>query len=161
RLLMSELDRKHPGDRENSLYASVELSLRRLPPDMQQQIKALGVFHGGVHQDVLAYTLGVDEDAAEKIAGALIGVGLVEEMPYGHLRFDPALPLYLLRGLTEAEQEAARSRWAEAIEQLTWRLHQNHFRDAELSSRLTLLELPNLMALLDWMQEHTTLERVV
>src|SRR5205085_2303990 len=42
--LMEELERKHPGKRENSLYASVELSLRRLPPEMRQQIKALGVF---------------------------------------------------------------------------------------------------------------------
>ena len=33
RRLMADLDRKHPGDRENSLYASVELSLRRLPPE--------------------------------------------------------------------------------------------------------------------------------
>src|SRR5882724_1332252 len=30
RSLMAGLERKHPGDRENSLYASVELSLRRL-----------------------------------------------------------------------------------------------------------------------------------
>ena len=53
RQLMAELDRKHPGERENSLYASVELSLRRLPPEMRQQIKALGVFHGGAHLGVL------------------------------------------------------------------------------------------------------------
>ncbi|HUQ31740.1 MAG TPA: TIR domain-containing protein, partial [Pyrinomonadaceae bacterium] len=39
--LMAKLDRKHPGDRENSLYASVELSLRRLPLEAQKQVRAL------------------------------------------------------------------------------------------------------------------------
>src|SRR5262249_34372212 len=32
RQVLAALDQRHPGDRENSLYASVELSLRRLPP---------------------------------------------------------------------------------------------------------------------------------
>lgn len=40
----AELHRKYPDDRQNSLYASVELSLRRLPTDMRERIKALGVF---------------------------------------------------------------------------------------------------------------------
>ena len=47
--LMAELERKHPGDRENSLYASVELSLRRLPAATRERVKVLGVCHGGVH----------------------------------------------------------------------------------------------------------------
>ena len=51
--LMAELDRKHPGDRENSLYASVELSLRRLPKEVREQIKPLAVFHGGANLGVL------------------------------------------------------------------------------------------------------------
>ena len=37
--LMTKLEDENPGDRENSLYASVALSLRRLPVDMQEQIK--------------------------------------------------------------------------------------------------------------------------
>ena len=47
RALLEEQERKHPGDRENSLYASVALSLRRLPPPLRAQCRALGVFHGG------------------------------------------------------------------------------------------------------------------
>jgi tetratricopeptide (TPR) repeat protein len=159
--LMAELDEKHPGDRENSLYASVELSLRRLPTEMRQQIKALAVFHSGANLAVLDDVLGVDEQTAHDIGGALVEVGLAEEMSYGHLRLDPALPPYLLRGLSEAEQEAARSRWAEALRALARFLYQQQFQDAELSARLTLLELPNLMALLDWVEEHATPEEVV
>ncbi|HJQ23752.1 MAG TPA: tetratricopeptide repeat protein [Blastocatellia bacterium] len=159
--LMEELERKHPGERENSLYASVELSLRRLPPEMRQQIKALGVFHSGANLMVMPYVLGVNNETALDIGRALIEVGLAEEMPYGHLRLDPALPLYLLRDLGEAGQEAARSRWAEAMMELRQFLSQQQFQDAELSARLTLLELSNLMALLDWAEERATPEEVV
>ncbi len=159
--LMAELDRKHPGDRENSLYASVELSLRRLPPEMQQQIKPLGVFHSGANLRMLDEVLEVDQKIALDIGRALTKVGLAEEMSCGHLRLDPALPFYLLRGLSEAEQEAARSRWAEAMQDLTEFLYRQRFQDTELSAQLTMLELPNLMALLDWMQGHATPEEAV
>lgn len=97
--LMAELHRKHPDDRENSLYASVELSLRRLPAELREQSRVLGVFHGGAHLQVLDYVLGTDADDVEtvaKLAAALIEVGLAEAMSYGHVRLDPALPGYLL-----------------------------------------------------------------
>lgn len=51
--IMAELHRQFPDDREDSLYASVELSLRRLPPEMREQIKPLGVFCGGANLAVL------------------------------------------------------------------------------------------------------------
>ncbi len=41
--LMADLERKHPGERENSLFASLELSLRRLPPAMREVVDALAV----------------------------------------------------------------------------------------------------------------------
>jgi tetratricopeptide (TPR) repeat protein len=159
--LMADLDSKHPGERENSLYASVELSLRRLPPQMQQQVKALGVFHGGANLRVLPHVLSVDVETALNIGRALVQVGLAESMPYGQLRFDPALSLCLLRGLSEGEEQAARSRWAEAIRALAQSLYAQWFQDAELSAGLTLLELTNLMALLDWVEEHATPKEVV
>jgi tetratricopeptide (TPR) repeat protein len=161
RQLMEKLDRKHPGDRENSLYASVELSLRRLPQEMQQQIKPLGVFHGGASLGAMPYVLRVDEQTALNIWRGLIEVGLAEEMYYGHLRLDPALSPYLLHGLSEAEQEAARTRWAEAMQALTQFLYRHRSQDVELSARLTLLEMANLMALLDWMEEHAPPEEVI
>ncbi len=162
--LMIELDKKHPGDRENSLYASVELSLRRLPPEMREQCKVLGVFHGGAHMMVIDAMLGTAEDDVETVgnlARALMDVGLAEDMGYGHLQLDPALPLYLLREMSEAEREAARTRWAEAMQALTRFLYQQRFQNTELSARLTLLELPNLMALLAWLPERATPEAVI
>jgi len=182
--LMAELDRKHPGDRENSLYASVELSLRRLPPmtisssskgllariknllaqqkvSLREHIRGLGVFHSGANVFVLAHVLDVEAEIATDIARALIEVGLAEDMGYGHLRLDPALPTYLLRELDEAKQEAARARWAAAMNELTMFLYEQLFEDAALAARLTLLELPNLLAMLRWCAERQTAEEVV
>jgi len=39
--LMAELHARHPDDREKSLYASVELSLRRLPHELREQARML------------------------------------------------------------------------------------------------------------------------
>jgi tetratricopeptide (TPR) repeat protein len=128
---------------------------------MQQQIKPLAVFHGGANLMMMPYVLEVDEQIALNIGQALIAAGLAEAMPYGHLRLDPALPSYLLRDLTATEQQAARLRWAEAMQALTRFLYQQQFKDAGLAAGLILLELPNLMALLDWIEERATPEDVV
>ena len=47
--LMAKLEAENTGDRENSLYASVELSLRRLPAEVRERVNRLAVFHGGGH----------------------------------------------------------------------------------------------------------------
>jgi tetratricopeptide (TPR) repeat protein len=151
RQALAALDRKHPGDRENSLYASVELSLRRLPPDLREQVKALAVFHGGSQMGVLAAMVGSDGqdfETAQRLAAALIEVGLAEAMPYGHLRLDPALPDYLLVRMDAAELPSLTARWAESMRALTGFLYEQQFQDAQLAAQLTLLELPNLLALL-------------
>lgn len=162
--LMAELDRKYPGNRENSLYASVELSLRRLPVEVREQIKALAVFHGGAYLRVFDYVLGTAQDDVEtapRVFRELIEVGLGEDMGAGHLRLDPALPPYLLREMSDEEQEEASKRWADGMRGLTSFLYQQQFKNTELSARLTRLELPNLMAMLRWMQQKDASEMVV
>jgi tetratricopeptide (TPR) repeat protein len=161
RLILADLDRKHPGDRENSLYASLELSLRRLPPETREQIKVLAVFHGGANLYVLAQMLSAEPEAVISLARQLIEVGLAEDMGYGHLRLDPALPSYLLREISEAEKEKLGASWAEAMSVLTNFLYKQLFEDVELAVRLTRLELPNLLVMLSWMQERDAPEAVV
>ncbi len=161
RKLMADLERKHPGDRENSLYASVELSLRRLPAESRERVKALAVCHGGVHLWVLSVLTGLEPDAACRLAIELKQVGLGEDMGYGHLRLDPGLPPCLLGDLPEDEAEALRSRWAEAMAGLTGYLYEQSFKDARLAAQLTLLELPNLLEMLDWSRCRQAAERVV
>ncbi|MGE0823940.1 MAG: TIR domain-containing protein [Candidatus Binatia bacterium] len=158
--LMAELDRKNPGDRENSLYASVELSLRRLSPQVREQVKALAVFHGGAHRYVLRQIL-VDTQEVVAIARALIDVGLAEDLGRGHLRLDPALPTYLASELSAEKLESLRSRWAEGMLALVNFLLKQQFTEAELVAQLTLLELPNLLALLSWLRTRLTAEHFV
>jgi len=162
--LMADLDRRHPGDRRNSLYASIELSLRRLSPEMREQAKALAVFHGGAHLGGLAYVLGIakdDSETVQRFAAALIYVGLAEDMGYGHLKLDPALPSYMLRVMSEVEIEALRTRWAEAMQDLTRFLYRELSEDAKIAATLTQFELPNLMAMLLWFQDRATAETAI
>lgn len=162
--LMADLDARHPGDRENSLYASVALSLRRLPLEQREQVKALAVFHGGANMRILGHVIGVgakDREAVQRLAAALVAVALAEAMPYGHLRLDPALPNYLLAQTDAAELPALTSRWAEAMQALTRFLYQQLFQDAQLAAQLTLLELPNLLSLLNLAADTLPPEEVV
>lgn len=161
RQLMEGLHADSCDDRENSLYASLELSLRRLSPESREQVKALAVFHGGAHLYVLAMVLGVEPEAVLGLARQLIEVGLAEGVGDGYLRLDPALPSYLLRWMGEEEREGMRSRWAEAMVALTAFLYQQQSQDTGLSARLTLLELPNLMAMLRQAEEKDEPEAVV
>ena len=56
-----------PGDREKSLYASLELSLRRLSEETREQVKGLSVFRVGASMGVLHYVLDIDPDDLETI----------------------------------------------------------------------------------------------
>lgn len=161
RSLMAHLQRTHPGDRENSPYASVELSLRRLPTESRQHLRALAVAHGGAHLAIVAMLAGLELDAARQLAIELIQIGLAEDMGDGHLRLDPGLAPYLLGELAADEGEGLRSRWAEAMAQLTTYLYEESFKDAQVARRLTLLELPNLLVMLEWVQGRWPPERVV
>jgi tetratricopeptide (TPR) repeat protein len=159
--LMAGLERKHPGDRENSLYASVELSLRRLSGESREHVRVLGVCQGGVHLAVLGMLTGQEPDAVRQLGIELIDVGLGEDMGYGHLRLNPGLSPYLLGELAADEVDAIRSRWAEAMAQLTGNLYQELFKNTRLAVQLTLLEFHNILAMLDWLQARWPSERVV
>ena len=161
--LMASLQKKYPDDRERSLLASVELSLRRLPAATRQKIRPLGVFQGGGQLWAIGTVLGLDIDKDEEVALArdLIGVGLAERLPYNYLRLDPALCPALLNELSEQEREKARAAWAEAMEQLTNYLYTQRVKNPQLASTLTLLELPNLLAALEHLSPTADVARVI
>jgi hypothetical protein len=80
--LMRDLHARHPNDRERSLLASVELSLRRLPVETRQRIRPLGVFQDGGSLYSIALALQMEErEAIIAIGQQLVGVGLL----VGHL----------------------------------------------------------------------------
>ncbi|BCJ48189.1 hypothetical protein GCM10010168_25490 [Actinoplanes ianthinogenes] len=162
RTLMARLDERHPGDRENSLYASVELALRRLSPRAREQVPAVAVCHGGVHLSVLEATTGLRLEAARELATELIEVGLAEDLDNGHLGLDPGLAPYLLGELTDERAADLRSRWADAMLALTARLRRWEFgADADRARELTVLEIPNLLGMLDALAGRRPAEEVV
>jgi tetratricopeptide (TPR) repeat protein len=163
--LMARLQERYPEDRERSLYASVELSLRRLPAGMREAIRPLGVFQGGGQLGVMAQVLGLDSKKPQPIlaiAALLVRVGLAELLEYGYLRLDPALGPLLLGEMGEVERAAARDCWAEAMAQFTQFLYQEQHRDdPKVASVLTLLDLPNLLGALAHLGATAPAERVV
>ena len=146
--LMAKLEKENPGDRENSLYASVALSLRRLPSEVRERVSRLAVFHGGGQLSIVANVLEIDEDTADAYAAFLVGVGLAELLDYRYLRLDPALPAYLRLGQAPERLAELEAVWAGAMIGLVDFLYKEQFKDSTMASRLTLLELPNLLALL-------------
>ncbi len=150
--LMAAMERQFPGSREHSLFASVELSLRRMSPANRDRARVLGVFHGGVELDVLRLMMQWDDAALVSLARELIATGLATPNHYGHLTLNPALCPYLCGRLDAAERVALTARWVEVMHEYVDFLVQQRSQDAEVAATLTVLELPNLFALLDLVQ---------
>jgi tetratricopeptide (TPR) repeat protein len=160
---VAQLPADDPRRREQSLFASVELSLRRLSAANRERTRLLGVFHGGVQLGVLQAMTGSDSAEVEGLAQELVGTGLATPNPYNHLSLNPALCPYLKASLSEEELQALTAGWLEAMAAYLRYLIQQQSQNTELAATLTLLELPNLFALLDRSQAvadpETTIQR--
>ncbi len=206
--LMAEMEKTFPGSREKSVFASVELSLRRMSAENRDRAQVLGVFHGGVDLDMLRTMMQsrrmdipvrpADETAKDdgqecpsydqvsweeadvaSLAVELVQTGLATPNRYNHLTLNPALCPYLREGMTAAASgepvgvshrvssespphstrrltpsgspflESLTTRWIEAMRGYVEFLVQQQNQNAEVAATLTVLELPNLVALLD------------
>jgi tetratricopeptide (TPR) repeat protein len=150
--LMAEMERKFPGNREKSVFASVELSLRRMSPANRDRARVLGVFHGGVDLDMLRAMMEWEEADLDSLAGELIETGLATPNPYNHLTLNPALCPYLRGEIETAERESLTIRWGERMREYAELLWQQQSQKAEISATLAVLELPNLFAVLEQVQ---------
>lgn len=160
--LMNEMAQKfpigHPNARERSVFASVELSLRRLSEKNQEQVRVLGVFHGGFQISVLCNMMKWEEADAVTLGRELIQTGLATPGHYGHLTLNPALCPYLRAQLDTKEKESLTARWVEAMHGYTGFLCQQQIQKTEAVVALTKLELSNLFALLDLEQRRENTE---
>jgi tetratricopeptide (TPR) repeat protein len=160
---VAQLPADDPRRREQSLFASVELSLRRLSAANRERARLLGVFHGGVQLDVLRRMTGWEPAEMEGLAQELLVTGLATPNPYNHLSLNPALCPYLKATLSEEELQALTPTWLEAMAAYLRYLYQQQNKNTVLAATLTLLELPNLFALLDRSQAvadpETTIDR--
>ncbi len=150
--LMAEMEKRFPGSREKSVFASVELSLRRLSAANQDRARVLGVFYGGVDLDVLRVMMQWEEAHVAALAVELVATGLATPNRYNHLTLNPALCPYLRGRMDAAEREALTARWVEAMGGYARFLDQQGGQNAEVAATLTVLELPNLFALLGLVQ---------
>ena len=146
------MEQRFPGSREKSVFASVELSLRRMSAANRDRARVLGVFHGGADLDVLRMMMEWEEADVASLAGELIETGLATPNRYNHLTLNPALCPYLRARLDAAEREALTARWVEAMARVCRLPRAAESQNAEMAATLTLLELPNLFALLDLVQ---------
>jgi len=154
--LMEEMERQvahlpldDPRRREQSLFASVGLSLRRLSAENRKWVQVLGVFHGGVDLDALRMMTRLEQAEVERLAVELVDTGLATANRYNHLSLNPALCPFLKASLSQEEQRLLTSLWMETMIHFVYHLHQHLSQNAELVATLTLLELSNIIALLD------------
>jgi len=131
--LMAELERRHPGNRENSLLASVRLSLTRLPPKQREQVRALAIFHGAVDAWRLARVLEVEMDEALALCRMLVNVGLAEAEG-SYLLPDPALGIAVIGELGLQERKHMESRWLAASASWVHFLYEQQFKEASVAS---------------------------
>jgi len=163
--IMGELHEQYPDDRERSLYASVELSLRRLPEDVRRAVDMLAVFHGGVNERVWeemkqteSYSAGI---SFQKLQNELTRIGLAQVYPYGHMLLHPAIAPYLKTKLSTDSFATAKKKWAQGMLSLAKFLYDQLFENKHLTTKLTLLELPNLIALLAYTNQLKAAEGIV
>lgn len=150
--LMAEMEQRFPGSREQSVFASVELSLRRLSSENRERVRVLGVFHGSVDLDMLARMMEWDKADVLSLAEALVLTGLATRNDYDHLSLNAALCPYLRTQLDTEAEEALTARWAAEMLRYVNFLVAEQSRRIEVAATLTQLEIFNLLALLDWMQ---------
>ena len=162
--LMAELERKKPGERENSLFASVALSLQRLPEEMRAVVNALAVFQGGADLVGWAEVALCDHQTAAQTGMALVQVGLAEvaldEFPY-YFKIDPALPAWLAANTRAEQLETQKQRWVEGMMALSGFLYQQRTQNSALAHNLALLSEANLVAMLAELEKTVGPERIV
>lgn len=159
--LMAEMEAQFPGSREHSVYASVELSLRRISEGNRERVRVLGVFHGAVDLKMLRVMTEWDAEDVVSLATELVETGLATPNRYDHRTLNPALCPYLRARLDTAEGEALKARWVETMRGYVGFLYEQRYRDTEMAATLTVMELPNLFALLDLVERSGDAEATI
>jgi tetratricopeptide (TPR) repeat protein len=150
--LMAEMEKRFPGSREQSVFASVELSLRRMSPENRDRARLLGLFHGAVSLLVLRPLMHWEAADVDSLAAELIETGLATPNRFSHLTLTPALCPYLRGLLDPTECETLTARWIETMREYAHFLEDQQSKNIDIAATLTVLELPNLVALLDLVQ---------
>ena len=157
--ISAEFHQAHSSGLESSSSARLESSLGHLSEQHCQWVKALAVFQGGFHSEVLRMVLELDDDKAERFALALVQVGLAEYQNHAYFSLDPALSPYLKAQLSAGDFAGFQQPWLAAMQTLVDFLYEQKVNDAQLATELILLELPNILALLTALPQQSDYEQ--
>ena len=146
------LNKSLSDKRESTLLAGIENSLQKLSPGIREKIKTLGVFQGGGSISNITNVLQLNDAERDQLVSELLEIKLAKPMPYGFLHFHPSLCPFLLNELDETTLDRSRSRWSECLRQLSEFLYKQQSEDSKLADELTLLELPNLIKSMEYVQ---------
>ncbi len=156
REVMATLETEHSG-RELSLRASAELSLRRLAPEVREDLWRLSLFQGGGSLGTIALALGLTLGQIGPWVHALIDVGLAELLHFNYLQFDPAL----MGEMQGGDLEVARASWAEAMATEVEFVYENRVEKPRDSLELTRFQSANYIAALEYLALTETPARIV
>ncbi|MCP4267621.1 MAG: tetratricopeptide repeat protein [Candidatus Brocadiaceae bacterium] len=162
--ILDVMGKRLSDKREDALFAGIEYSLHQLSSEIREKVKPLGVFQEGGSISNVANVLQLNDEDRDLIVKQLVDMNLAKPMSYGFLRFHPALCPYLHKELDDTALNKCKARWSECLRQLSEFLYKQQSEDSELADSLTLLELPNLMKSLEYVQSQSvpevTLDRV-
>jgi len=145
---MVELEKRHPGDRENSLLASVRISLDRLDEATRKKIAPLCVFRQAAPVPIIAHVLEIELYEAMDVYRKLIELGLADANgPY--LLPDPALGAVLALEMDPAARAAAETCWLEGMAAFAGFLYQQRSQDARFATQGTVAVLLDLLEALE------------
>lgn len=150
--LLDEMDATG-GGRERSLYASLRLSLDRLPARLRDVVREIGLLRVGAVEPVLQMVLGLGEEDGQALVRKIEARALLRREG-SYLHFDSAFPHALEAELreqrTEEERAEAWERVVEAYVGLVTHLYRLKFSaQVRVATTLAQLELPNLLRVLD------------
>ncbi|WP_298232075.1 tetratricopeptide repeat protein, partial [uncultured Azohydromonas sp.] len=138
-----------PGSGEAPMLAGLELCLERLPPDVLERARVLGMFHGGFHPEVLQSLMGWTAGEVAALVAQLSDAGLATHASFGHVLLLPALVPALRARLDEAEREALLPLWGAALSEHAGVLLRQQREHPQRATALTLLALPDWLAMLE------------
>ncbi|MBK9263680.1 MAG: CHAT domain-containing protein [Polyangiaceae bacterium] len=145
---MVALEKRSPGDRENSLLASVRLSLARLDEATRKKLGPLCVFRQAAPVPIMAHVLEIEPDDALELCRQLVALGLADANG-AYLLPDPALGEVLALELDAAARAAAETRWREGMRAFAGFLYEQHFQDASIAAQGTTIALLDLLDALE------------
>ncbi|KHE92443.1 MAG: toll/interleukin-1 receptor domain-containing protein [Candidatus Scalindua rubra] len=150
--IVAVLNKSLSDKRQSALFAGIENSLRRLSPGIREKIKPLGVFQGGGSISNIANVLQLNDTERDLLVSELREINLAKPMPYGFLHFHPSLCPFLKNELDQTTLDRSRGRWSECLRQLSEFLYKQQSADSKLADELTLMELPNLIKSMEYVQ---------